>query len=74
MNLFLFSLQPLASFIATKMRTLASMFGINDDYIQKVSSNIQSSVAQVGFGKVSDHESLWVFGISGYGGSIGGIA
>ena len=36
------------------MRTLATMFDINADYIQKVSTNIQHSVAQVGFGKVSD--------------------
>jgi len=40
----------LASYISGKMRTMAAMFDINEDYITNVSSMIQLSVAKVGFG------------------------
>ncbi len=50
----LYSLQPLVAFISGKMRTMAAMFDINEDYITNVSSMIQSAVAKIGF----DHGGL----------------
>jgi hypothetical protein len=55
---FVFSLQSLAAFISGKMRTMAAMFGIDEEYITNVSSTIQNSVAKVGFGKVNGTSSL----------------
>ena len=57
---FFFSLQPLASFISAKMKAVASMFDINDDYIHSVSANIQNAVALVGYGKVRNLRDLAV--------------
>jgi hypothetical protein len=48
----------LAAFISGKMRTMAAMFGIDEEYITNVSSTIQNSVAKVGFGKVNGTASI----------------
>ena len=42
------SLQPLQEYIAKKMRSLSSMFGIQESYIVEVSTTIQSILAEVG--------------------------
>jgi hypothetical protein len=42
------SLQPLQEYIARKMRSLSSMFGIEESYILKVSTSIQRMLAEVG--------------------------
>ena len=43
-------LKPLQAYVSGKMRTMAGIFGINEEYISRVSSGIQMSLAQVGFG------------------------
>ena len=42
------SLQPLQEYIAKKMRSLSSMFGIQEGYIMEVSTTIQRLLAEVG--------------------------
>jgi hypothetical protein len=37
------------AFIASKMRAMAAMFGINEDYIGRVSSTIRKLVSKIGF-------------------------
>jgi len=44
------SLKPLQAYVSGKMRTMAGIFGINEEYISRVSSGIQMSLAEVGFG------------------------
>ena len=43
------SLTPLVAYIESKMKSMASMFGIDNDYIAHVARSIQTSVASVGF-------------------------
>jgi hypothetical protein len=42
------SLQPLQEFVAAKMRSLSSMFGIQESYIADVSTSIPKLLAEVG--------------------------
>ena len=45
------SLQTLASFVSSKMRSMASMISISDEYIESVSTTIQNAIATIGYGK-----------------------
>ena len=44
------SLKPFREFIVTKMKSMAATFGITDDYISNVSTDIRRLVAASGFG------------------------